>query len=285
MTEDLRNKVVAITGGARGIGAATARALAEAGAQVAVGDLDLDLAHATAHDVGAAMALPLDVTDTASFGAFLDTVEERLGPLDVLVNNAGIMPLATLLEEDDAASARIFDVNVRGVIIGCRQAARRMSAQGGGHLVNVASTAGAAGLPGAASYCASKAAVVTFSEAIEHELKPHGIAVTVVMPGIVQTELATGVSDVAGLKPVTPQEVAEAIVHAIRKPRLEVYVPRSVGPLIRGARMLPRRAGVWMSHRMGAHTVLLQARDDPARAAYERRVAATLEPPSASSPG
>src|SRR4051794_20565206 len=107
MSTSLNGKVVAITGAARGIGAATATRLARDGAKVAIGDLDLDLAQATAERIGGAtIAVRLDVTDAKSLASFLDETEEKLGPLDVVVNNAGIMPLATLLEEDDATTHR-----------------------------------------------------------------------------------------------------------------------------------------------------------------------------------
>ena len=271
---DLTGKVVAITGGARGIGAATATALARTGATVAIGDLDLDLAQETATKVGnGARAFKLDVTDNASFASFLDAVEDEVGPLDVLVNNAGIMPLATLLEEDDAMTARVLDINVRAVIIGSRLAARRMEPRGRGHIVNVASTAGKAGLAGGATYCAAKAAVITFCEGIEQELAEHGIAVSCVMPGIVQTELAIGVPDLPGFKSVTPEQVADGIVEAIAEPRLEVFVPRSAGPLLKVTRLMPRRAGLWLGRKMGADKVFVDAANDPARKVYEDRVA------------
>ena len=272
---DLAGKVVAITGGGRGIGAATAAALARRGARVAIGDLDLDVAEATAGDIGhGTLALHLDITDAESMRGFLDAVEDRLGPLDVLVNNAGIMPLATLLDEDDAITAKILDLNVRSLIVAAREAARRMAPRGRGHIVNIASTAGKAGLPGGATYCASKAAVVVFSEAIEQELAEHGIAVSVVMPGIVRTELATGVPDLPGLRAITPEAVAEGIVDALGHPRLEVFVPRSAGALLKSARLMPHKGGLWLSRKMGADRVFLDAAADPGRADYEARVGA-----------
>jgi NAD(P)-dependent dehydrogenase (short-subunit alcohol dehydrogenase family) len=271
---DLTGKVVAITGAARGIGAATATALARHGATVAIGDLDLDLAQETAAQVGnGAKAFKLDVTDNESFASFLDTVEDDLGPLDVLVNNAGIMPLGTLLGEEDAMTARILDIDVRAVIIGSRLAARRMEPRGRGHIVNVASTAGKAGLAGGATYCAAKAAVITFSEGIEQELAEHGIAVSCVMPGIVRTELAIGFPDMPGFKSILPEAVAEAIVEAIAEPRLEVFVPKSAGPMLRVTRLMPRKVGMWIGRKMGADKVFLEAAQDPARKVYEDRVA------------
>jgi NAD(P)-dependent dehydrogenase (short-subunit alcohol dehydrogenase family) len=123
----LVGKVVAITGGARGIGEATARALVAKGAKVAIGDLDRELAERTAADIGSdTLALELDVTRRDSFEGFLDQVEERLGSLDVLVNNAGIMPLGRFTDEDDLTAERMIDINVHGVLYGMKLALPRM---------------------------------------------------------------------------------------------------------------------------------------------------------------
>ena len=146
----LRGRIVAITGGARGIGKATARALVLKGAKVAIGDLDRELAEQTAAEIGGdTLALELDVTRRDSFEGFLDQVEERLGSLDVLINNAGIMPLGRFVEEDDATAQRMVDINVHGVMYGMKLALPRMQRRGSGHLVNIASQAGKTGFPGA----------------------------------------------------------------------------------------------------------------------------------------
>ncbi len=275
MTRSPAGRVVAITGGARGIGAATATRLARDGAKVAIGDLDLDVAEETAAQIGdGTLAASLDVTDKASVVAFLDRVEAELGPVDVFVNNAGIMPLSPMLDEDDAMTARLIDLNLRAVIVAAREAARRMVARGqGGHIVNVASTAGKAGIVGASTYCASKAGVIAYSEAIEQELDQHGVHVSVVMPGIVQTELSIGVPDLPGFSAVTPEQVADGIADALAKPRLEVYVPRSAGAMLLWPRLVPRRAALWLGRKVGADTVLLSALDDPDRKRYEDRAA------------
>jgi short-subunit dehydrogenase len=216
----------------------------------------------------------VDVTDRAGFAAWLEQAATELGgPLDVLVNNAGIMPLATLLEEDDAMTARMLDLNVRSVISGSREAARRMVPRGSGHIVNIASTAGKAGIPGGSTYCASKAAVIAFSEAIEQELAEHGVHVSVVMPGIVRTELATGIPDLPGFKAVTPEAVAEGIADAVAEPRLEVYVPKAAGPMLKYTRLMPRRSSLWLSRKMGVDKVFVKAHGDPGRKAYEDRAA------------
>lgn len=274
MANTLNGKVVAITGGGRGIGAATAAALVREGAAVAIGDLDLDVAEATASRLGGrTLAVRLDVTDPKSFSSFLDEVEEKLGPVDVVVNNAGIMPLATLLDEEDAMTAKILDLNVRALIVATREAARRMVPRRRGHIVNIASTAGKAGIAGGATYCASKAAVIAFNEAIEQELAEHNVHVSTVMPGIVRTELATGIPDLPGFKSITPEQVADGIAEAIAEPRLEVYVPRSAGPLLKYTRLMPRGASMWLSRKMGVDKVFVNASHDPSRTAYETRAA------------
>lgn len=268
----VEGRVVAVTGAARGIGAATARALAARGAQVAIGDVDLEAARATAAAAGGGIvALPLDVTDPDSFDRFLDAVERDLGPLDVLVNNAGVMPLSALLDEDDATTARILDVNVRAVIHGTREAVRRMRPRGTGHVVNIASTAGKAGVPGASTYCASKSAVIGFCEAVRLELRGSGVEVSCVMPGIVRTDLTDGVEDMPLFRAIQPEDVARGIVEALEDPRFEVYVPASAGPLLASTGMLPRRAREWVGRRMGVERVFLEAARRPERSAYERR--------------
>ena len=142
----LHGNVVAITGGGRGIGRAMARALAAQGARVAVCDLDGDTAAATAAELGGdAIGLAVDVTDHAALVAFVDTVEERLGPLDVMINNAGIMPVGPFLDESDASAVRQLDINVHGVIFGMKEALARMLARRSGHIVNLASVAGKGG--------------------------------------------------------------------------------------------------------------------------------------------
>lgn len=274
MAPQLNGKIVAITGGGRGIGAATAEALTRAGAHVAIGDLDLDVAEATAARIGGrTLAVRLDVTDVKSFASFLDETEAKLGPVDVVINNAGIMPLSTLLDEDDAMTAKILDLDVRAVIVATREAARRMVARGSGHIINVASTAGMAGLPGGSTYCAAKSAVITFTEAIEMELKPHGVEVSMVLPGIVRTELAAGVKDLPGFKSITPEMVAEGITEAVASPRLHIFVPKYAGPLLKSTRLMPRGAALWLSQKMKADRVFLDALSGGERAAYEKRAA------------
>jgi NAD(P)-dependent dehydrogenase (short-subunit alcohol dehydrogenase family) len=271
----LSGKVVAITGGGRGIGRATALALAREGARVAVGDLDREAAESVAAELGDnALGLPLDVTDHAGFTAFLDEVEQQLGPLDVLVNNAGIMPVTPLLEESPESISRQLEINLHAVIHGTQEAMRRMVPRRSGHIVQLASLAGRAGFPQLATYCATKHGVVGLSEAVRMELRGTGVEVSVVMPGIVRTELATGLAEARGVKSLSAEEVAGEIVAVLRAPRFDVFLPKSTGPLMALAAAVPRRAREAIARALKADEALLKT-DRSARAAYEARAAAS----------
>jgi NAD(P)-dependent dehydrogenase (short-subunit alcohol dehydrogenase family) len=271
---DLSGKVIVITGAARGIGAATARALAREGAVLAIGDLDGDLAGAVAAELGGkAVGRALDVTDHDAFAAFLDQVEDELGPLDVLINNAGIMPVADFETEDGASIARQLDINLHAVIIGSQLAVQRMRPRGTGHIVNLASAAGKGGFPGIVTYCATKFGVVGLCDALHHELHGSGVDVSCVMPAIVRTELTDGVKDHWMIKTSTPEQVADGIVAALKKPRLEVFVPRSLGPMNRSMALMPRKGQDWFLRVTKGDRLIADAVHSPERAAYERRAA------------
>ncbi|WP_410670494.1 SDR family oxidoreductase [Amycolatopsis sp. cmx-4-68] len=272
MAGELAGKVVVITGGGQGIGAATASALARLGAKVVIGDLDQVRAEKTAGELDAE-ALPLDVTDLRGFTGFLDEVERRHGRIDVLINNAGIMPLAALEEESDATTRAQLEINLHAVIHGTREAVKRMRPRRSGHIVNIASFAGKAGFPGAATYCATKHAVVGLSEAVHLELHGTGVHVSCVMPAIVRTELASGLGEAKLFKSSRPEDVADAIVSTLRKPRFDVYVPRSVGTMGKLTRLLPRRFGEALARALKADQLLASAAHSPARADYEARAA------------
>jgi NADP-dependent 3-hydroxy acid dehydrogenase YdfG len=273
---DLRGKVVVITGGARGIGAATAAGLHRHGARVAIGDLDLDLAKRTAAGIGSGVvALPLDVTDHVGFTGFLDEVERQLGPIDILVNNAGIMPVTWFHEEAPETTARQLAINLHAVIHGTREAVKRMTARRTGHIVNVASSAGKFGFPGVATYCATKHAVVGLSEAVRQELRGTGVEISCVMPAIVRTELTSGIGDAKLVKSLTPEDVADAIVGALRRPRFDVFVPRIMGGLNRWLRLLPRGASEAIARALGTDHVMLDGAGSADRAAYEARASAS----------
>jgi len=267
--------VVAITGGARGIGLATAKAFLAQGAKVALGDLDGELVASVANELGAnVLGLPLDVTDPAAFATFLDAAEAGLGPLDVLVNNAGIMPTGLFVEEDPTMTDRILDINLRGVITGSRLALERFTGRGQGHLVNIASLAGVTGFPGLATYCATKFAVVGLTEALEREVRDQGIAVTCVLPGVVRTELSAGTNSpkwVEALSTVDPEDVASAIVAAVRTGKPKVTVPKRLGATLTTTSLLPRRARIAAERLTGAGKAFTEP-DPRAREFYHERL-------------
>lgn len=272
----LSGKVAVVTGGARGIGAETALALARSGARVAIGDVDLAAAQETAAGLpGEALALHLDVTDRPGFTAFLDQVEQRLGPIHVLVNNAGIMQLARIEDEHHDRTLRQLEINLHAVIHGTREAVRRMRPRAAGVIVNIASSAGKAGFPGASTYCATKHGVVGFSEAVRMELRGSGVNVCCVIPAIVRTEMAAGLGDARGVKSIQPHEVAAAIVDAVHTGRFEVFVPRMTGGLVKLAALLPRSLREGLARALRADRVLLDAANSAERADYEKRAAAS----------
>ena len=280
----LAGKVVAITGGARGIGEATARSFVREGAQVAIGDLDLALAEKTAAALGGGtIALELDVTRRDSFASFLSQVEERLGPVDVLVNNAGIMPIGPFIEEDDATAQRMVDINIHGVIFGMKLVLPSMMRRNTGHIVNIASQAGKGGFPGGATYCATKHAVVGMSEAVRAELRETNIEVSCVMPAVVNTELGSGLVETRAIKVSEPSDVADAIVDAVKHAKFDIWVPKVSAGVYRVMTLLPRRGREAVARALKADQVLMHA-DSRARAAYEDRAAHSepgLEPENA----
>jgi NADP-dependent 3-hydroxy acid dehydrogenase YdfG len=277
----LTGQVAAITGAGRGIGKETARAFVREGMKVAIGDLDVAAAEQAAQEIGGGtIALELNVTDRASVKAFLEAVEERLGPVDVLVNNAGIMQLGPFIAEDDATSLRQIDINVNGVLYGMKEVLPRFVERNRGHLVNIASSAGKGGFPGGATYCGTKHFVVGLSEAVRAELRETAIEVSCVMPGVVNTELATGLERGRGVKIVEPEDVAQAIVDALKVPRFDVFVPRSIGPITAIFGLLPRRGREALARALKADRILAHA-DTDARRGYELRAShsdPSLEP-------
>ena len=270
----LNGKVVAITGGARGIGKATATALVRKGCRVAIGDLELELAEQTAAGLGGGtIALPLDVTDRASFEAFLAETERQLGPVDAVINNAGIMPVTPLVEESKASIRRQIEINLIGVITGTQLAIARLQPRGGGYIVNIASQAGKAGVPGIATYSGTKHAVVGLSEAVRGELRGSGVEILCVMPTVVNTELTSGVGQ-RWIKPVEAEDVANEIVDAMEVPRFDVFVPRVNGAFYRFLNLTPRGFREWLGRLMKFDKLMFEV-DHGARRAYEERAAAS----------
>lgn len=235
----LNNRIVAITGGANGIGRATAKLLAEAGARIAIGDYDVEAARATAKELGGA-GFFLDVTDAQSFTAFLADVQGQYGPIDILINSAGVMWVGEFEQEPESASRRQLEVNLLGVIHGIKLATPGMRARGSGHLITIASAASLLPTPGEATYAASKHGVLGYLKAVRAELHGSGIHVSVIMPTVVDTALAAGTS--TGLAAMLQSsDIARAVAQVIARPRFEVTVPGYVGILHRLLSLLPQR--------------------------------------------
>ncbi|EFV11727.1 SDR family oxidoreductase [Segniliparus rugosus] len=269
---------VAITGGARGIGYATGRAFAKAGASVALGDIDggrvEEAAAQLARETGGEVrGLPLDVTDRTSFAKFLDAAEAQLGQLGVVVNNAGIMPTGLFADEDDTMTDRMVAINLTGVLIGSKLAVRRF-ADRGGRIVNIASLAGVSTHRGVATYCATKHAVVGFSEALRKELAGSTTGVTVVLPGLVRTELSAGSGTPRWARPMSevgPNDVASSVVGAVARGRDKVVVPRLLGGALGILDLLPSGLREWVEHAARLDTAFT-AVDPAARELYHRRI-------------
>ncbi|MFE3445311.1 SDR family oxidoreductase [Nocardia sp. NPDC059180] len=276
----LHGKVVAITGGARGIGAATARAFAAAGAHVVIGDIDQGAAEITAAEIGhATVALGVDVTDRASFARYLDAVAHQFGTVDVLVNNAGVMPIVEFDQEAPDSVRRQVDINLLGVLWGSQLAIQAMLAAGrGGHIVNVASAAGKLTFPGVATYNATKFAVVGLTEALAAEYRNQDITFSLIMPALVRTELADGVGEHWALRKSDPEQVADAIVRATRRRTFEVAVPRELQVLYRLHAVLPHSVAAFTIRALGGDSYISEAGHHPHRRQYDQRITGTDAP-------
>ncbi|HET7736363.1 MAG TPA: SDR family oxidoreductase [Nocardioidaceae bacterium] len=282
MTDSL-TKAVAITGGARGIGRATAEAFLARGTSVVLGDIDEALVEQAARELvvstgGTVIGLVLDVTDPGSFETFLETAEIAIGPLDVLVNNAGIMPTGRFLDEPLEVADRQIGINVRGVVIGSKLAGRRFAARGQGHIVNIASVAGLVAGPGVATYSATKFAIVGLGSALSQELVADGVTVTTICPTFVNTEL------IAGLNPnwitrkvgfVEPHDIANAVVDSVAKGKSgQRVVPRRGGAAVALMAPLPEKIRNRLGELLGTHEVTLNT-DREKRDAYLQRAEGT----------
>lgn len=269
---ELAGATVLVTGGAQGIGKAVATRLAARRAHVAIGDLDADLARATAAGLGGpgSSGHPLDVRDPESFAAFVEAAESAHGPVAVLVNNAGVMPNGPFLDLDPATDRMTMEVNAFGVITGMRLVLPGMIERGRGHVCNIASLAGKVPLKGLAVYNASKFAVVGLTAATRAEHAGTGVSISAVLPSAVDTALASGI-DFRPLPKVSPEVIAEAVERSLRTRAGELPVPRYIGALAATMNALPEPA-LDVVRRLVRDDRALQA-DDAERAAYQQRLA------------
>ena len=230
MNDNIEGKVVVITGASSGLGEATARLLCAQGARVALGARRLDRIEALAKELGAgggnAIAMATDVTRHDQVKNLVDAAVQRFGRIDVMINNAGLMPNSPLdrLKIDDWN--RMIDVNIKGVLYGIAAALPYMKQQKAGHIINVSSVAGHKIRPGNSVYAATKHAVRVISEGLRMEVKPYNIRTTIISPGAVATELVNSVTepDVAeGVRKIyevaiPPESFARAVVFAMSQP-------------------------------------------------------------------
>jgi short-subunit dehydrogenase len=265
------DKVVAVTGGARGIGLATATVLHGLGAKVAIGDIDRSAAKEAANGLGLEIGRRLDVTDRRSFTDFLDTVKERLGTVDVLVNNAGVVAVGSAVDEADAVTERVLDVNIFGVILGTKLAAQRMLPRGHGHVINIASAGSVQPVEGIATYCATKHAVLGYTDAVRMENRGSGVHFSAILPFLTNTEMIAGVGHARGFKNVEPEDVARAVAGVIVKPKPRVFVPRSFGRVVAAQRLLPQRVAEATARALGNGRVFTTDVEIDKRTAYARR--------------
>ncbi|MGY1621467.1 SDR family NAD(P)-dependent oxidoreductase [Geodermatophilus sp. SYSU D00965] len=232
VTRPLEGRVALVTGASSGIGEATAVALAEAGAAVAIGARRRDRLDALAgklRDAGTrVLPLDLDVTDEASCADAVRRTREELGGLDVLVNNAGVMLLGTIVGADPEDWRRMVQTNVMGVLYMTHAAIDGMLEQGSGDVVNISSVAGRSARKGAGVYNASKWAVNAFSESLRQEVTARGVRISLVEPGAVATELSSHITQpeareasrqmAASMRTLQADDVARAIVYVVTQP-------------------------------------------------------------------
>lgn len=222
------DKVVLITGASSGIGAAIARELGAAGAKVALGARRTDRMEALAKEIrstgGQVMVRRLDVTDRADVAAFAEAARETFGRVDVIVNNAGVMPLSLMASLKVDEWDRMVDVNIKGVLYGIAAVLPEMTGRGSGHIINIASIGALAVSPTAAVYCATKYAVRAISDGLRQE--HDSIRVTCIHPGVVESELADSITDPVAAEAMKtyraialkPDAIGRAVRYAIEQP-------------------------------------------------------------------
>ncbi|BBY55447.1 SDR family oxidoreductase [Mycobacterium koreense] len=272
--DNIASKTIVITGGARGIGLATAKALLGKGARVVIGDRDIDVLESSVAAIsalGPVSGHPLDVTDRDSFAAFLEKASaDGGGHIDVLINNAGVMPVGPFLEQSQASIRSSMEVNVYGVINGCQLVLPGMINRRSGHIINIASLSGLIPLPGQVVYTATKVAVIGLTTALADEVAEHGVQVSAIMPPFTNTELISGTTTTAASKPVEPEDIAKAVIKVLNKPTTLLSVPRPLRFTATLSQLLGPRGRRRMNKSLKLDRIFLDV-DTTARKAYETR--------------
>ncbi|MHC4976721.1 MAG: SDR family oxidoreductase [Planctomycetota bacterium] len=241
-----KDQTIIVTGASSGIGEATARLLASRGARVAClarrADRLESLVERITAEGGSAIARECDVTDREQIAQAIEQARDRFGPVDALVNNAGVMPISHIDRLDVESWDRMIDINIKGVLYCAAAVIPEMIERQSGHIINVSSTAGRRVIPGGSIYCATKHAVHALSEGMRSELSAHNIKVTIVAPGFTRTELQSHVTDDrilerwraaserSKLDPLESEDIAESIRFALETPPHVSYSELLVRP-------------------------------------------------------
>jgi hypothetical protein len=261
-------RLAVVTGAARGIGRQIASDLLAAGYTVVIGDLDQKQTEATALELGAGCsAVRLDVTDRRNVASVVAEVEESVGPIDVWINNAGIMPTGYFTEQSLEVSAKVIEVNFLGVVQATKAVLPLLLERHSGAILNIASATGAKPIAGAAVYSGTKGAIVNFSDAVRREIRNSGVQISVILPNFARTPMSVGITAPTALGSVSAEQVSAVALRALRTGRFESFVPRRLGPVIRFSRLLPTRVQDWLDDRIGTDRIGLGG-NPAARAAY-----------------
>lgn len=269
MATPSRPLTIAVTGAARGIGRETARILVGRGHRLNLADIDEGTVEKTAAQLGGSVRFSgVDVTDRDRFSGWLAEVEAEVGPLDVLINNAGIAPTAPqVIDQDPELIRRVIEINLFGAINGTIEAVRLMAPRRQGQVINIASLAGLMGVPGLAAYSASKHGVIGFTESIRAEQRGSGIVFSVVMPGPTATRMMDGTQTGPAVKLTSPEQLAAKIAGLVETGRARLATPPVDGALARLAGALPPAAAMRLSRLLRVDRIYTEV-DDGSRAAY-----------------
>jgi len=250
-TRKLEDSLVVVTGGMGGIGSASVKAFRKAGAQV----ISCDIQEGADFD--------LDVTCRNDWAKLI----KKYDVIDVLINNAGIMPIGPFLKMSDEAIENQININLKGVIYGMRAVLPGMLRQGSGHIVNIASILGVIPISGAAVYSATKGGVILLSESMRVELRNTGVKVSHVLPSLVNTQMIAGSKPLVWPKPISPEIVAKAIVQAVKTGQVDIWVPWIMKWVIGCGKLLPRSWGESLALSFGMGEMFIDV-DSRERAGY-----------------